>query len=67
MNKKENLLHAYFVSECTQQKAFAKKIGVSATTLHNIINNKTIPSLKVAYEIEKATHGKVPAHSWLQK
>jgi DNA-binding transcriptional regulator YdaS (Cro superfamily) len=38
---------------------FANKLGISRAVLSNIITGTTIPSLKLALEIEEATNGEV--------
>lgn len=50
-----------------KQRGVAKKIGVSTSTLHDIIKNDQIPSLRVAYEIEKYTKGAITLYDWLDQ
>lgn len=48
-----------------KQRGVAQKIGVSTSTLHDILRKDQIPSLTVAYEIEQYTRGAVTVYDWL--
>ena len=50
-----------------KQKGVAKKIGVSTSTLHELLRLGKMPSLKVAYEIEKYTGGHVTVYDWIDQ
>lgn len=50
-----------------KQKGVAQKLGISATTLHDILKKGQIPSLKVAYEIEKYTKGAITVYDWFDQ
>lgn len=66
MSRKINLLAKYLDEEGIIKTLFAKKIGVSSTYLHKMLNKENfVPSLKIAQAIEKATHGKLPMTIWL--
>jgi DNA-binding XRE family transcriptional regulator len=48
-----------------KQRGVADKIGVSTSTLHEILRKGLIPSLKVAYQIERYTRGAVTVYDWM--
>lgn len=50
-----------------KQRGIAEKIGVSTSTLHDILRQGQIPSLKVAYEIEQYTRGDVTVYDWIDE
>lgn len=45
----------------------AKKIGISASSLNEIIRQDKIPSIKVAYGIEVYTKGEITIYDWLDE
>ncbi len=47
------------------QKYVATKLGISPSTLHEILRLDKMPSIKVAYEIEKYTMGAITIYDWL--
>ena len=53
--------------QCIKQIGFAKKIGVSTSTLHEILRLGRTPSMKVAYEIEKFTQGHITLYDWIDQ
>lgn len=58
-------LQGYLDSQGIKHRFFAEKVGISTSTLHGIIKRKNLPSLKLAYEIEKETHGLVTLYDWI--
>ena len=50
-----------------KQRGIAEKIGISTSTLHDILRKNQTPSLKVAYEIEKYTRGAVTVYDWIDQ
>ena len=50
-----------------KQRGIAEKIGISTSTLHDILRKGQLPSLKVAYEIEKYTRGVITVYDWLDE
>lgn len=50
-----------------KQRGIAQKIGISTSTLHEILRMGKIPSLKVAYAIEKYTQGEITVYDWLDQ
>jgi DNA-binding XRE family transcriptional regulator len=48
-----------------KQRGVAEKLGIGTTTLHEILKKGHMPSLKLAYEIEKYTKGAVTVYDWL--
>ena len=52
---------------CIKQIGFAEKIGVSTSTLHEILRNGRMPTIITAYEIEKFTDGEITIYDWLDE
>lgn len=50
-----------------KQRAVAEKLGISQSSLHDILRKDQLPSLKVAYEIEKYTRGSVTVYDWIDQ
>ena len=50
-----------------KQRGIALKIGISTSTLHQILRSGLMPSLRVAYEIEKYTKGAITLYDWLDQ
>lgn len=48
-----------------KQRAVAEKIGISASTLHEILKKNLIPNLRVAYSIEQYTKGAITLYDWI--
>ena len=48
-----------------KQNAVAKKLSISASTLHEILRKGQRPSLLLAYEIEKYTRGAITVYDWI--
>ncbi|MGR3498221.1 MAG: helix-turn-helix transcriptional regulator [Limimaricola soesokkakensis] len=61
-----NRLSEYLTENGTSQRAFADKIGVSPSYLNELVKNLKQPRLDLAFEIERVTHGAVPARSWVK-
>ena len=47
--------------------ALAQAVGISPSYLSDMKNGNRAPSLKVAFAIEDATQGAVPARGWVQQ
>lgn len=60
-----NKLQKYLKNKGISQLDFAKKIGTAHNNLNLIVNGKSIPGLKLAYEIEKMTGGVITLYDWL--
>lgn len=50
-----------------KQRGVAEKVGISTSSLHDILKKNQTPSLMVAYEIEKYTHGVVTVYDWIDQ
>jgi len=50
-----------------KQRGVAKKLGISTTTLNTILTKDHMPSLKLAYEIEKYTKGAITLYDWFDE
>lgn len=61
-----NKLAEYLDFTGIKHAVFAKKIGTTTTTLHNILRKGLTPSLKLAIAIEKETKGKIRVYDWLE-
>lgn len=48
-----------------KQRGVAQKLGISTSSLHDILRKGQMPSLKLAYEIEKYTMGAVTVYDWI--
>lgn len=57
--KKNTTLGKFLIDNGIKQNAFAKKIGVSGPTLTQFMFGRRMPTLAVAYKIQKETCGKV--------
>jgi len=60
-----NKLEKYLKHHSITQRGFAKKIGTTPNNLSSLIKGKSMPSLRLAYEIEKKTGGLVTLYDWL--
>lgn len=47
-----------------KQNAVAEILGISPSTLHDILKKGQLPSLKLAYAIEDYTGGDVTVYDW---
>ena len=47
--------------------AVADKLGISKSTMHAILRQGLMPTLKLAYEIEKYTCGAITVYDWLDQ
>ncbi len=48
-----------------KQCGVAQKLSISASTLHDILRKGQMPSLRLAYDIEKYTKGAVTIYDWV--
>lgn len=60
-------LKTYIENNGINQTWMAKKIGIAPNSLSRIATGKAIPSLQVAYRIEKITKGEVKMVDLLPK
>ena len=49
------------------QKGVAEELGISQSSLHDILKKGHTPSLKVAYKIEKYTRQAVTFYDWIDE
>lgn len=59
-----NKFAIWMQSNDKKQRGVAKKLGISTTTLHQIVHGKQLPSFQVAYEIETYTDGAITLYDW---
>jgi len=50
-----------------KQRGVAKKIGISTSSLHEILRLGKIPTIKVAYAIEEYTKGQITVYDWIDQ
>lgn len=50
-----------------KQRGVAEKLGISTSTLHDILRKGQFPSLKLAFEIEKYTKGAITVYDWIDQ
>ena len=61
-----NKLSKYLEDNGIMHKFFAKKIGVSTTTLSHILKNIRMPTLKTAIRIREETKEKISVDDWVK-
>jgi hypothetical protein len=60
-----NKLREFLDRNGIKYRSFAKIIKTSPFTLHGILNDIRLPTLTMAYEIEKKTMGAVTLYDWV--
>jgi DNA-binding XRE family transcriptional regulator len=50
-----------------KQRGVAEKLGISTTTMHEILRKGLMPSLKLAYAIEIYTQGAITVYDWIDQ
>ena len=60
-----NKFAAWIYNKDKKQRAVADKLGISTATLHEILRKDHVPSLKIAYEIERYTEGDITLYDWI--
>jgi len=68
--KKEDIVNkfaAWIESNDKKQRGVAEKLGISTSTLHDILRQGQMPSLKLAYQIEDYTKGAVTVYDWMDQ
>lgn len=58
-------LQEFFAVYKVKANALAQAVGISPSYLSDIKKGNRVPSLRVAFAIEDATQGAVPARSWV--
>lgn len=49
------------------QRGVAAKLGISTSSLHDILRKNQTPNLKVAYKIEIYTKGSITLYDWIDE
>jgi transcriptional regulator with XRE-family HTH domain len=62
-----NKFAEWMMSQDKKQRSVADKLGISTSTLHDILRKNQLPSLKIAYEIEQYTRGAITMYDWFDK
>ena len=57
----------WIVNNDKKQRGIAKKLGISTSTLHDILRKGQLPSFKVAYDIEIYTNGEITLYDWFDE
>lgn len=60
-----NKFAEWMYSNDKKQRGVAEKLGISTSTLHDILRKGQMPSLKLAYQIEQYTKGAVTLYDWI--
>ncbi len=60
-----NKFAAWVYNNDRKQRAIAQKLGISSSTLHEILRKDHMPSLQIAYEIERYTNGDITLYDWI--
>lgn len=64
---KVNKFAEWMKSNDKKQRGVAEKLGISTSTLHEILRKGQMPSLKLAYEIEQYTKGAITVYDWVDQ
>jgi len=62
-----NKFSEWIIVSDKKQTGVAEKIGISTSSLHDILRKGQMPSLRVAYEIEKYTRGAITVYDWIDE
>jgi transcriptional regulator with XRE-family HTH domain len=62
-----NKFALWMESNDKKQRGVAEKLDISTSTLHEILKKGQIPSIKLAYEIEKYTKGAITLYDWVDQ
>lgn len=62
-----NKLARYIEKNGLRKNFVAQHIGIDANAMTTLLSGKRIPSISLAYEIEKFTHQEVRITDWLDK
>lgn len=69
-NKKDDPMNKFaewLKNNDKKQRAVAEKLGISSSTLHDILKKGLTPNLKIAYSIEKYTKGAITLYDWIDE
>jgi transposase len=62
-----NKFAEWMQSNDKKQRGVAQKLGISTSTMHDILRKGQMPSLKLAYDIENYTKGAVTVYDWIDQ
>jgi transcriptional regulator with XRE-family HTH domain len=62
-----NKFYAWMKENDKIQAQVAKKLGLCPSSLHDILHDKKIPSIKIAYDIEVYTNSDITVYDWLEQ
>lgn len=58
-------LEEYLKHNCITQSGFARKLGITKNYMSLLVKGKSVPSIELAYAIEKNTRGRVTVYDWI--
>ena len=61
------MLKEHLAASGKRRSEWAQELRISEAFLSQIVNGKKRPSLDLAFRIERATDGAVPAGSWIEQ
>ena len=62
-----NKFAKWMIANDKKQRGVAAKLGIGTTHIHEILKKGQMPSLRLAYEIEKYTKGAVTLYDWIDE
>lgn len=62
-----NKFAQWMIGNDKKQRGVAEKLGISTSTLHDILKKGHMPSLRLAYEIEQYTKGAITVYDWIDE
>lgn len=65
--EKVNKFAAWVKDNDKKQRGVAEKLGISTSSLHEVLRKGQIPSLYLAYKIERYTKGAITLYDWLDQ
>jgi DNA-binding transcriptional regulator YdaS (Cro superfamily) len=57
-------LQQFLNASGTRQSALADMLGINRGYMSQLVNGRKVPSLPLAFQIERATDGAVPVDAW---
>lgn len=65
MGQNMNKFATWVKNNDKKQRGVAEKLGISTSTLHDILRKDLMPSLRLAYQIEIYTKGAITLYDWV--
>lgn len=67
MRQNVNKFATWVKNNDKKQRGVAEKLGISTSTLHDILRKDLMPSLRLAYQIEIYTKGAITLYDWVDE